>query len=61
VVRVTRPFQYSGSGAFCERGGKRSQRALEYLRDQAGFRKLKNLKGGIDLWAQEVDPSVPRY
>ena len=26
-----------------------------------GFRKLKNLKGGIDAWADEVDPSVPRY
>jgi sulfur-carrier protein adenylyltransferase/sulfurtransferase len=43
------------------KSGKRSQTALEFLRDQAGFRKLKNLKGGIDLWAQEIDPSLPRY
>ena len=43
------------------KSGKRSQRALEFLREQAGFRKLKNLKGGIDAWAVEVDPSVPRY
>jgi sulfur-carrier protein adenylyltransferase/sulfurtransferase len=43
------------------KSGKRSQKALEFLRDQAGFKNLKNLKGGIDLWAQEVDPSVPRY
>jgi adenylyltransferase/sulfurtransferase len=35
-------------------------RALEFLR-QAGFRKLKNLRGGIDQWARQVDPSTPRY
>ncbi len=40
--------------------GQRSARALEFLR-QAGFRKLKNLRGGIDAWSREVDPSVPRY
>ena len=40
--------------------GQRSMRALEFLR-QAGFRKLKNLRGGIDAWSREVDPSVPRY
>ncbi|MBI2821805.1 MAG: ThiF family adenylyltransferase, partial [Acidobacteria bacterium] len=40
--------------------GARSARAIEFLR-QAGFRKLKNLKGGIDAWAQTVDPSMPRY
>jgi sulfur-carrier protein adenylyltransferase/sulfurtransferase len=43
------------------KSGKRSQKALEFLRDQAEFKKLKNLKGGIDQWAQEIDPSVPRY
>jgi rhodanese-related sulfurtransferase len=35
-------------------------RALEFLRS-SGFRKLKNLKGGIDAWSKDVDPSVPRY
>jgi adenylyltransferase/sulfurtransferase len=40
--------------------GQRSMRALEFLR-QAGFRKLKNLRGGIDQWARQVDPSTPRY
>ena len=40
--------------------GQRSMRALEFLR-QAGFRKLKNLKGGIDAWSKDVDRSVPRY
>ena len=40
--------------------GQRSMRALEFLRS-SGFRKLKNLKGGIDAWSRDVDPSVPRY
>jgi adenylyltransferase/sulfurtransferase len=38
----------------------RSMRALELLYT-AGFRKLKNLKGGINAWAREVDPSLPAY
>jgi adenylyltransferase/sulfurtransferase len=40
--------------------GVRSMRALEALRG-AGFRKLRNVRGGIDAWSREVDPSVPRY
>jgi adenylyltransferase/sulfurtransferase len=40
--------------------GQRSMRALEFLR-QSGFRKLKNLRGGIDSWSRDVDPAVPRY
>ena len=27
----------------------------------AGFRKVRNLTGGIDAWSELVDPSVPRY
>jgi rhodanese-related sulfurtransferase len=27
----------------------------------AGFRKLKNLKGGINAWAEDIDPSLPKY
>ena len=42
------------------RSGQRSARALELLRG-AGFRKLKNLKGGILAWARDVDPSVATY
>ncbi len=44
---------------FC-RTGQRSQRALELLRS-AGFRKVKNLTGGINAWAREVDPGLPVY
>jgi adenylyltransferase/sulfurtransferase len=44
---------------FCK-SGTRSARALELLAS-AGFRKMKNLKGGINAWAREVDPSLPIY
>ena len=44
---------------FC-RSGTRSQRALELL-VSAGFRRVKNLTGGINAWAREVDPKLPVY
>jgi molybdopterin/thiamine biosynthesis adenylyltransferase/rhodanese-related sulfurtransferase len=44
---------------FCK-SGTRSARALELLAG-AGFRKLKNLHGGINAWAQQVDPHLPVY
>jgi len=44
---------------FCK-SGSRSARALDLLR-RAGFRKIRNLKGGINAWSREVDPSVPIY
>ncbi|NLG74007.1 MAG: molybdopterin-synthase adenylyltransferase MoeB [Chloroflexi bacterium] len=44
---------------FCK-SGSRSARALELLVG-AGFRKVKNLKGGINAWAREVDPTQPVY
>src|SRR5512142_2691001 len=44
---------------FCK-GVTRSARALELL-VSAGFKKVKNLKGGINAWAKEVDKSLPIY
>jgi len=44
---------------FCQ-AGMRSKRALDLL-VSAGFRKAKNLKGGINAWVKEVDPSQPVY
>jgi molybdopterin/thiamine biosynthesis adenylyltransferase/rhodanese-related sulfurtransferase len=40
--------------------GRRSAQALRTLRE-AGFSKLANVHGGIEAWANEVDPSVPKY
>jgi sulfur-carrier protein adenylyltransferase/sulfurtransferase len=44
---------------FCK-SGSRSARGLELLAS-AGFKKVKNLKGGINAWAREVDKSLPIY
>jgi adenylyltransferase/sulfurtransferase len=44
---------------FCK-SGNRSARALELL-TSAGFKKVKNLKGGINAWAREVDKNLPVY
>ncbi len=42
------------------RSGQRSARAVELLM-KSGFRKIHNLQGGILAWADQVDPSVPKY
>jgi sulfur-carrier protein adenylyltransferase/sulfurtransferase len=43
----------------CKMGG-RSMKALQFLRQQ-GFKYLKNVKGGITAWSDEIDHSVPKY
>ncbi|CAN5400250.1 hypothetical protein BH10ACI1_BH10ACI1_21670 [soil metagenome] len=44
----------------CKMGG-RSAKAIEILQ-RAGFTgELKNLKGGITAWSDEVDSKVPKY
>jgi adenylyltransferase/sulfurtransferase len=43
----------------CKMGG-RSAKAYETLK-QAGFKKIRNLKGGILAWSDQVDPSIPKY
>ena len=42
----------------CKVGG-RSRQAVEFMK-QSGFRKVKNLVGGIDEWAEIIDPAMPR-
>src|SRR5262252_8884918 len=42
------------------RSGGRSARAVALLQ-QSGFKKAKNLKGGILAWADRIDPKVPKY
>jgi len=44
---------------FCK-SGTRSTRALEIM-VSAGFKKVKNLKHGINAWAIAIDPSLPLY
>lgn len=44
---------------FC-RTGTRSARAVQLLA-AAGFQRVKNLRGGINAWAAEIEPGVLRY
>ena len=40
--------------------GQRSAKAADYLRT-VGFKNVKNLKGGIVAWIDQVDPTLPKY
>src|SRR6202162_2489807 len=42
------------------RSGKRSADAIQFLQ-KAGFKKLLNLRGGVLAWADDVDPTMPKY
>ncbi len=42
------------------KSGVRSAKAVKILHD-AGFKKAKNLSGGILRWIDVVDPSMPKY
>jgi len=42
------------------RSGVRSAKAVNFLQ-QAGFKKVHNLAGGILAWADRVDPKMPKY
>ena len=42
------------------RSGVRSGKAVAFLQ-QAGFRKVHNLAGGILAWADKIDPKMPKY
>ena len=43
----------------CKLGG-RSAKAVDFLK-QAGFTNVHNLTGGINAWAERVDPKMPKY
>ena len=43
----------------CKMGG-RSAKAYETLKN-AGYTRIRNLKGGITAWADQVDTSMPKY
>ena len=45
--------------AHCKMGG-RSAKAMEFLQT-VGFKRVKNLRGGILEWIDKVDPTQPKY
>jgi rhodanese-related sulfurtransferase len=44
---------------FCH-AGVRSMNVTVWLRNQ-GFEQVQSMRGGIDAWSVEVDPTVARY
>ncbi len=40
--------------------GIRSMQATMFLRSR-DFDRVQNLVGGMDLWSQRIDPTLPRY
>jgi rhodanese-related sulfurtransferase len=40
--------------------GQRSLNVTAWLRNQ-GFENVQSLRGGIDAWSAEIDPSIGRY
>jgi adenylyltransferase/sulfurtransferase len=50
---------YAETIVYCHRGMRSLDAA--YLLQQLGFKRVKSLVGGIDRWAQEIDPSLQRY
>lgn len=53
------PYRDKEIFVYCHKGG-RSMMATQILRSR-GFKKVKNIFGGIDAWADQVDPAVPKY
>jgi adenylyltransferase/sulfurtransferase len=43
------------------RSGARSANVIKALEGNFGLKGLKNLKGGILAWANEIDPDMPTY
>jgi len=43
----------------CRSGGRSAQACM--ILEREGFPKVKNLKGGINEWAREIDTSLPVY
>ncbi len=44
---------------FCHHGG-RSRRVTEFLRAR-GLTAVSNIEGGIEAWAERIEPGMPRY
>lgn len=40
--------------------GMRSLHATQFLR-QHGYTEASSIRGGIDAWSRQIDPSIPRY
>jgi rhodanese-related sulfurtransferase len=53
------PYRDWDLAVHCHHGG-RSLRVVHWLREQ-GFAQAQSLAGGIDRWAEEIEPTLTRY
>jgi rhodanese-related sulfurtransferase len=53
------PYRDCEIAVHCHHGG-RSLKVAHWLRSQ-GYHKARSMAGGIDEWAERIDPSLPRY
>jgi rhodanese-related sulfurtransferase len=60
IRRMDEIDPYRETVIHCKMGG-RSARAIEALRSAGFTGELKNLRGGITAWSNEVDTKVPKY
>lgn len=59
--RIDEIASYKNNEIVCLcRSGARSAKACELL-EKEGFENVKNLKGGINQWAKDIDNSLPVY
>lgn len=43
------------------RFGNDSQNAAKTIHDKFGFENVKDIRGGLNKWSDEIDPSFPKY
>jgi rhodanese-related sulfurtransferase len=53
------PFRSGEVVVHCHHGG-RSMQVTQWLRQQ-GYARAQSMAGGIDRWASEIEPNLPRY
>jgi rhodanese-related sulfurtransferase len=58
-ARELEPHRGKNVVVHCHHGG-RSFRVASWLRQQ-GFDKAQSMAGGIDAWAEEIEPGMVRY
>ena len=61
VVSRAKEIDQSRTAILHCKGGVRSAKAIEALKNAGYNGRLINLKGGITAWSDEVDPSVAKY
>jgi adenylyltransferase/sulfurtransferase len=59
IDRVSEIPQTGNVVVYCKVGA-RSAQVVHFLHD-IGLKHVKHLRGGIDAWAKQVEPSMPRY